>query len=208
MFRALFEKRSGQQGGISWLVAGLGNPEKKYDGTRHNAGFAAADSLAASFQIGLTKTFRRALTGTGRIGNEKVMIAKPLTYMNASGEAVRALSDYLRIDTGKRLIVIVDDIHLPVGTVRIREKGSAGGHNGLKSIIRHVGHDGFIRIRIGVGEDAGADLVGHVLGKVAPEERARFEESIEKAAEAAALIITDGISCAMNRCNTKRNKES
>ena len=202
-----FKRKESAQGSIQFLIAGLGNPEKKYENSRHNAGFAAIDELSGRFGIDVGKTERKAVTGTGMIGGQKIMLAKPLTYMNASGEAIRALCDYYKIDSKSALLVIVDDVNLPVGMLRIREKGSAGGHNGLKNIIAHLGHESFARLRIGVGGDqVKGDLIPHVLGSVPKEEREAFAESIVRAADAAALIAEKGVPYAMNLYNRKRQE--
>lgn len=205
MLHKLFQKKDNADG-TAFLIAGLGNPEKKYEGTRHNAGFEALDLVAEREGIALTKTMKRALIGTGKIGGRKVLLAKPLTYMNASGEAIRALCDYYKIDTTTSLAVLVDDVHLEAGAVRIREKGSAGGHNGLKNIIRHIGHENFIRIRIGVGGGSeGGDLVPTVLSPVSKEERPAYEDALSRAADAARMIATGNVAQAMNLYNTKRH---
>ena len=134
-----------------YIIAGLGNPGRKYDGSRHNAGFDVIDELVDRFRISGPIRFGRSMIGKGVIGGKKVILVKPLTYMNLSGEAVREIVSYYKIDPADHLIVISDDIDLPVGHLRIRKKGSAGGHNGLKNIILHLGDDEFTRIRIGVG---------------------------------------------------------
>ena len=188
-----------------YLVAGLGNPEKKYDGTRHNAGFAVIDRLANKYQIPYAGTKYRAATGRGRIGMRDVVLAKPITYMNLSGEAIRPLADYYKVDTTTRLIVISDDTDLDVGVLRIRKKGSAGGHNGLKNIIQHLGHEDFIRLRVGVGRrSADGDQVSHVLSRIPKEEQEAFDLALDRAAEAVATIITDGADAAMNLFNRKQ----
>lgn len=188
-----------------FLIAGLGNPEERYEGTRHNAGFAVIDVLAKEEGIALNKTQKKALTGRGRIGECPVLLIKPLTYMNRSGEAIRALSDYYKTDTETHLIVIVDDTALPAGMLRIREKGSAGGHNGLKDIIAQLGHDRFPRLRVGVGEKgAHADMVHHVLSRPRGAEGEAFAESIPRAAQAVRMMVTEGIPKAMNLYNAKK----
>ena len=185
-----------------YMIVGLGNPGREYEKTRHNAGFDALDLLIEEAQTGLPKTQFRALCGKGRIGAESVLFVKPLTYMNESGTAVRALCDYYKVDPEKELIVLVDDVALHPGSVRIRSGGSDGGHNGLKSLIAHLKTDRFVRIRIGVGEKPqGWDLADHVLSKMPPEERKAAEEAMKIAAEAAKLIVTEGVEQAMNRCN-------
>ena len=202
-----FRKKDAPAGSIQYLIAGLGNPEEKYDGSRHNAGFEALDILAEDCGIPMTKVLKRAATGTGMMAGKKVMLAKPLTYMNASGEALRALCDYYKIDAAKSLIVVVDDVHLPVGRIRIRKSGSAGGHNGLKNIIRHLGHENFLRIRIGAGSpEVMGDLIAHVLGPVPKELRAAYEESLQRAAKACEMIVAEGADHAMNAFNAKEKK--
>ena len=191
-----------------FLIVGLGNPGREYSGTRHNVGFGALDELIAEQRIDGPLLKFRAMTGKGFIGAEKVIAAKPMTYMNLSGEAVRAIVDFYKIDPEKELIVISDDVDLKPGVLRIRKSGSAGGHNGLKSIIQHLGTEKFVRIRIGVGgKKEGRDLADHVLGKIPEEEKAVIGEAMKKAAEAAACIVTDGADIAMNRFNTKKEKK-
>ena len=149
-----------------YIIAGLGNPGRKYDGSRHNAGFDVIDELVDRFRISGPIRFGRSMIGKGVIGGKKVILVKPLTYMNLSGEAVREIVSYYKIDPADHLIVISDDIDLPVGHLRIRKKGSAGGHNGLKNIILHLGDDEFTRIRIGVGgKPESRQRQGHCLGR-------------------------------------------
>ncbi len=189
-----------------YIIAGLGNPGRQYENTRHNIGFMAIDSIAKTHQIPVLELKHKAQIGKGYIHGEKVILAKPLTYMNASGESLRALADYYKIDTQTELIVIYDDISMDAGQLRIREKGSAGGHNGIKSIISHLGGDTFRRIKVGIGDKKpGTDLTGHVLGHFNKEERAFMETSIAAAAAAAEMILTDGIAAAMNKYNQKPN---
>ena len=191
-----------------YLIVGLGNPGREYNKTRHNVGFETLDHLIDQYRIDGPQSKFKALIGKGYIGAEKVLVAKPMTYMNLSGEAVRAIVDYFKIDPESELIVINDDIDLPTGHLRIRKNGSAGGHNGLKSIIQHLGTEQFIRIRIGVGaKQDGRNLVNHVLGKFPEEDRKVIDEALAKAAEAAACIVTDGVDIAMNRYNTKKEKK-
>ena len=185
-----------------YLIAGLGNPEEKYRGTRHNIGFEVLDALADRLDIRVTSDKCRALVGKGYICGEKVLLAKPLTYMNNSGESIAALVDYYKLDAKKDLIVIYDDIALPVEKLRIRPEGSAGGHNGIKSIIARLGTLKFDRIRVGVGDKPeGRDLVDHVLGRFSSEDRVKIEETIIRACDALETIITDGVDTAMNRFN-------
>ena len=187
-----------------YIIAGLGNPDLKYRGTRHNPGFCALDALAERNRIQVTARQHRALTGKGMIHGQKVILAKPQTYMNLSGESVRELADYYKIDPGQELIVIYDDINLEPGQLRIREKGSAGGHNGMKNIIACLGTDAFARVRIGVGKKPEQmDLVDHVLGHFAGEERPLMEQSYENAARAVEMMLYEGTAAAMNLFNRK-----
>jgi len=175
-----------------YAIIGLGNPDKKYEKTRHNVGFDVIEEV---------KTKRhKALCGIGTIGSEKVVLVKPQTYMNLSGESVRAVMDFYKLDAKSDIIVVSDDISLPVGKIRIRTKGSAGGHNGLKSIISHAGTDGFTRIKVGVGANEG-DLVKHVLGKFSKQDRVFVDDAIRDAASAAEVIVMYGAQTAMNKYN-------
>ena len=187
-----------------YIIAGLGNPTKEYDNTRHNIGFAAIDALADKYGISFSDVKNKALMGKGVINGNKVMLLKPLTYMNLSGEAIRAAVDYYKIDEKDELIVIYDDISLDVGQLRIRKKGSAGGHNGIKNIILHLGHDTFQRIKIGVGEKPkGYDLADYVLGHFSQEELVIMKESLEKVCGAVELMLEGDVDAAMNQYNKK-----
>lgn len=187
-----------------FVIAGLGNPKKEYDNTRHNIGFAFIDALAEKYSISVMDVKHKAFTGKGIINGQKVILVKPLTFMNLSGESIRPISDYYKIDTAKELIVISDDISLPPGQIRIRKKGSAGGHNGLKNIIQHLGNEEFQRIRIGVGEKPkGYDLADYVLGHFSKEEQPLMQEGIKRAMEAAAMMLEGDIDRAMNEFNRK-----
>ena len=187
-----------------FIIAGLGNPGKQYEGTRHNVGFGVIDALAEKHGISVMNIKNRAMTGKGMIGGEKVILVKPITYMNASGESLRPLVDYYKIDPEKELIVISDDISLPPGQIRIRKKGSAGGHNGLKNIILHLGNDNFHRIRVGVGEKPKEyDLVDYVLGHFSGEDKRLVDEGIAKAVQAAEIMLTGDTDRAMNEFNRK-----
>ncbi|MCI7790226.1 MAG: aminoacyl-tRNA hydrolase [Lachnospiraceae bacterium] len=187
-----------------YIIVGLGNPTKEYDNTRHNIGFAAIDMLADKYGIAVNDVKHKALIGKGVIHGNKVILVKPLTYMNLSGEAVRAVIDYYKIDEQQELLVIYDDISLDVGQLRIRKKGSAGGHNGIKNIIAHLGHDTFQRIKIGVGEKPkGYDLADYVLGHFSKEDLSILKEGMEKVDGAVELMLNGNIDEAMNRYNTK-----
>lgn len=187
-----------------FVIAGLGNPKKEYDNTRHNIGFALIDALAEKYRISVLSSRCRALVGKGIIEGHKVILAKPLTYMNLSGESIRPLADYYKIDPSTELIVVSDDVNLPLGQIRIRKKGSAGGHNGLKSVIGQLGSEEFYRIRIGVGEKPkGYDLADYVLGHFSKEEQLLMKEGVDKAVQAAKWMLDGEIDRAMNEFNRK-----
>jgi len=185
-----------------FLIAGLGNPEKKYDNTRHNIGFEAAKLFAEKENISLNKQKFKAIVGEGYIGSEKVIVALPQTYMNLSGESIGEIAAFYKIPN-ENVIILHDDISLEIGRLRIREKGSAGGHNGLKSIISHLGGDVFCRIKIGVGapKHQDYDLADFVLGSFSKEERENLEPVIKDTVSAIECIIKDSVSKAMNRYN-------
>ena len=188
------------------IIAGLGNPTREYENTRHNIGFMAVDALADKYNISVMDCKHKALIGKGVIGGTKVVLVKPLTYMNLSGEAIRAVVDYYKVDAASELIVIYDDISLDVGQLRIRKKGSAGGHNGIKNIIANLGSDTFLRIKVGVGEKPkGYDLVDYVLGHFGKEELEVMVETVEKVAGAVNLVPEDEVDMAMNRYNVKNS---
>ena len=192
-----------------FVIAGLGNPGRKYDGSRHNVGFDVIDELVDRYHINNPEHFGKCLMAKGFIDGHKVILMKPLTYMNLSGEAVRQVCDYYRVDVEEQLLVISDDIDLEIGQLRMRKKGSAGGHNGLKNIIQHLGTDAFCRIRIGVGgkPDPDYDLADFVLGHFNKEDREIIEAAEQKAADAAVCMVTDGPDLAMNRYNTPKKKK-
>ena len=190
-----------------FIIAGLGNPEKKYDGTRHNVGFAVIDILAQEYGIDLTEKKFKAIYGKGKIGEEKVILAKPLTYMNLSGESIGPMMEYFKADPGTDLIIISDDIDQEIGNIRVRSKGSAGGHNGLKNIILHLGTDEFRRVRIGVGhKPTGMDLADHVLSHFSAGQQKEITESMNAAVDAVKVIIEQGTDAAMNLFNRKRSQ--
>lgn len=187
-----------------YIIVGLGNPTKEYSGTRHNIGFDAIDTIAKKYKIGVDSKKHKGIYGTGYIEGYKVVLVKPQTYMNLSGESVREFIDYYKTEAESELIVIFDDIDLDVGQLRIRKKGSAGGHNGIKNIIAHLGTQNFMRIKIGVGEKPrGMDLANYVLGHFAKEERAVVDEALEDVASAVELMITKDVDAAMNVYNQK-----
>ena len=190
---------------IPELIVGLGNPEPKYDQTRHNIGFDAVDSLAKAWSLSFqnNKRFQGLIAeGISPYGN-KIRLLKPLTYMNRSGQAVRAVIDWYKIAPGS-VLVIYDDMDLPVGRLRIRRSGSAGGHNGMKSIIAHLGKQDFPRLRIGIGRpDGKKQTIGHVLGKFAPEEKKVIQEMLDISVNAVEKSLKEGIDKAMNIYNSK-----
>lgn len=187
-----------------YIIVGLGNPGKEYANTRHNIGFDVIDRLAEKEGISVLEKKHKAIIGKGYIEGQKCILAKPQTFMNLSGESVRELIDYYKVDETAELIVISDDISLDVGQIRIRKKGSAGGHNGLKNIIAHLGHDGFMRIKMGVGEKPkGYDLADYVLGHFPQNERTVMNEACDRAVDAIHMIITLDADAAMNHFNRK-----
>lgn len=191
-----------------YLIVGLGNPGKEYQNTRHNIGFDVIDVIARQENISVTDKKHKAMIGKGVIAGHKVILAKPQTYMNLSGESVRSLLDYYKADETEEFLVVSDDISLPPGQIRIRKKGSAGGHNGLKNIIAHLGHDSFQRIKMGVGEKPkGYDLADYVLGRFDGTDRKIMDQAALTAADAVRLILTEGADAAMNVYNKKVKTE-
>lgn len=191
-----------------FIIVGLGNPTNEYSQTRHNVGFNVIDAIADKYNIAVTERKNRAFCGKGIIAGQKVLLAKPQTYMNLSGESVRGLVDFYKVDPETEVLVIYDDVSLDVGQLRIRKKGSAGGHNGIKNIIQHLGTENFPRIKVGVGEKPKEyDLADYVLGRFSAGEREVMEESYQKVIEAVELILQDEMDGAMNRYNKKVVKE-
>lgn len=192
-----------------YIIVGLGNPKKEYENTRHNVGFAVIDKIAEKNGVIMGEKKHKAIVGRGYIDGQKVILAKPQTYMNLSGESVRLLLDFYKSDEKSELIVIYDDVSLPPGQLRIRKKGSAGGHNGMRNIILHLGHDTFVRLRIGVGEKpAGWDLADYVLGRFGKDEEPLMEQAFEDAAEAVCAIVRDGSDAAMNVFNGRKTQDA
>ena len=189
-----------------YIIAGLGNPTKTYAGTRHNIGFEVIDQLANDLRIDVSSKKHKAEYGKGYIGGEKVILAKPQTFMNLSGESIREMADYYKVDS-EDIIIIFDDVSLEPGQLRVRAKGSAGGHNGIKSIIAHLGTQEFPRVKVGVGEKPkGWDLADYVLGKFSGDDRKIMDEAVKEAAKAVVLMVTDGVDAAMNQFNAKKSK--
>ena len=195
----LFNKKSG---GVDWLLVCLGNPGDQYENTRHNVGFMVADELGERHNIPIQRLKFRALTNTITVGDEKVLLMKPVTYMNLSGEAVHEAAAFYKIPP-ERVLVISDEVSLAPGKIRVRRSGSAGGHNGLKNIIAHLGTDQFPRIRLGVGQKPHPDydMADWVLGKFQGEDKKAVEEAVKRAADAAECLIREGVDKAMNKYN-------
>ncbi len=187
-----------------YIIAGLGNPGKEYEHTRHNVGFDTIDFIAQKNGISVTEKKAKALVGSGYIEGQKVLLVKPQTFMNLSGDSISELVNFYKI-APEELIVIYDDISLEPGNLRIRRKGSAGGHNGMKSIIARCGSDGFPRVKVGVGaKPDGWDLAAHVLARFSNDDRALVEEAIADAADAVRLMVSDEVDEAMNLYNKKK----
>ena len=185
-----------------YIIAGLGNPGKKYEETRHNMGFMAVDFLAEKYDIKVNKIRFRALTGEGRIAGQKVLLLKPQTYMNLSGESIRLALEYYKVNP-QELIVIYDDIDIQAGMIRIRKKGSAGTQNGMRNILYHIRTEDFPRIRVGIGSGRKEDMIDYVTGSVPKNEITLLKEAADKAACGAACIVEKGIEKAMNEYNIK-----
>ena len=188
-----------------FVVAGLGNPGRKYEKTRHNMGFWAVDRLAEKNDIKIKKIKHKALIGDGIISGEKVLLVKPQTYMNLSGESLREIVDYYNVDLS-RLLVIYDDFDIEAGSLRIRKKGSAGSHNGMKSIINQLGSQDFPRIRVGIGAGGGLEWKDYVIGRMSEREARLLEHTADRAADAVQCILEKGIDRAMNEYNVKTSE--
>ncbi|MBQ0000839.1 MAG: aminoacyl-tRNA hydrolase [Clostridiales bacterium] len=187
-----------------YLIVGLGNPGKQYEKTRHNMGFDTIDCLIDKYRIPQAGVKFNAMYGKGMIGSEKVVLMKPLSFMNLSGGPVREMLNFFKLDPATELIVVYDDIDLEPGQLRIRKKGSAGGHNGMKDIIKQLGTQEFVRVKVGVGaKPAGWDLADYVLGRFSTEDRKVVDEAIENAADAVAKIVSGDVDGAMNAYNRK-----
>ena len=190
-----------------YIIAGLGNPTQQYDLTRHNIGFDTITYLADRYHITMNTKKFQAICGTGVIEGQKVLLLKPQTYMNLSGNSIGEAVNFYKLDPATEVIVIYDDIALEPGYIRVRKKGSAGGHNGIKDIIAHLGTQEFQRIRVGVGEKPkDYDLAAYVLGHFAAEDRKKVEEAIAQAADAVELMVQDRADEAMNLYNKKKHE--
>lgn len=188
-----------------FVIAGLGNPGKKYENTRHNMGFLVIDKLSEKCDIKVNKLKHKALVGDGFISGQKVLLVKPQTYMNLSGESLQEVMAYYDVDI-EDLIVIYDDFDLEMGAMRIRKKGSAGSHNGMKSILYHLQSENFPRVRIGIGKSGGLDWKDFVLGKVRDADQKTIAEVVERAADSILCMLEEGMDRAMNKYNTRAKK--
>lgn len=192
-----------------FIIAGLGNPDRQYEGTRHNVGFDVIDRIADKYNISVETRKHRACIGKGVIEGQKVLLVKPQTYMNLSGESLLSLVYYYKVDEEQEMIVIYDDVSLDVGQIRIRAKGSAGGHNGIKNIIENLGTQVFPRVKVGVGEKPrGYDLADYVLGHFSKGEREVMDEGYDNAVRAVEMILSGRMDEAMNEFNRKKKEES
>ncbi len=186
-----------------FIIAGLGNPGKEYEKTRHNIGFSTIDKISEKLSINMNKIKFKGLCGEGRVGQNRLILLKPQTFMNNSGESIRMCLDFYKVPSEK-LLIIVDDIDIEFGQLKIKKNGSAGTHNGLKSIISHISTKDFPRIKVGIGYKIdGEDLADFVLSRFTPKEASHIEKAIEAAADAAIYIIENGIDSAMNTYNNK-----
>ena len=191
-----------------YIIVGLGNPGKKYEHTRHNAGFEVIDILADRMGINVEESKHRGLLGRGMLEGQKVVLVKPQTFMNLSGECVREVADFYKAAEDE-IIVIYDDISLDPGQLRIRAKGSAGGHNGIKNIIAQLGTQVFPRVKVGVGEKPRMmDLADYVLSRFSKEDQGKMDDAFKEAADAVAMMVSQGVEPAMNKYNTKKKEEA
>lgn len=189
-----------------YVICGLGNPGKKYANTRHNMGFITIDQLAEKHDIKVDKVKFKALVGEGRIAGQKVLLVKPQTYMNLSGESVQEVMHFYKLDP-EELIVIYDDLDLEVGALRLRKFGSAGTHNGMRSVVQHLNSDRFPRIRLGIGANGKRDIIDHVIGGFTKDEVPVLEEAVTKAVSAIECMLGEGIDRAMSQYNTKKKSK-
>ncbi len=193
----LFEKKSS---GVEWLVVGLGNPGEKYRNTRHNMGFLALDLLAEQLNVRVDRIKYKAVTAQATLGGARCLLMKPQTFMNLSGEAVREAAQFYKIPP-ERVLVLYDDVSLPVGKIRVRPSGSAGGHNGIKNIIAHLGTDQFPRVKIGVGQAPAGEMIDWVIGVPPLADREALLEAAKRAGQAAECVIAQGCQKAQNQFN-------
>lgn len=187
-----------------YIVIGLGNPGKKYENTRHNVGFMVIDKLAETYGISISKLKFKALIGEGKIGTKKVVLVKPQTYMNLSGEAVREIFNFYK-EEPEKLLLIYDDLDTGLGNIRIRKKGSAGTHNGMRSVVSQLGFSDFPRIRIGIGSNGEKEIVDFVIGNFSKDEKKKIDEVISNVVKATECFVENDIDLAMNKYNKKAN---
>lgn len=183
-----------------YLIVGLGNPEKDYANTRHNMGFDVINKIAEKYDIDVTKTKFKGLYGTGLVNDEKIMLLKPQTFMNLSGESVKEMVDYYKIDL-ENVIVVYDDMDVEPGTIRIRKSGGPGTHNGMKSVVHYLNSQNFPRIRVGIGKPVDDDFMEYVIGAIPEEDKLQLSQGIEKAFESIVAILENNIDFAMNKFN-------
>lgn len=188
-----------------YIIVGLGNPGRKYENTRHNLGFITIDRLASKHDIKVDKIKFKALVGDGRIAGQKVLLVKPQTYMNLSGESVREVANFYKVEPDE-IIVIYDDLDLPLGNLRIRKSGSAGTHNGMKSLVYQLKSDQFLRVRIGIGQNGDKDIIDFVIGGFRKEEVPILEDTVDKAVMAIESMIGETVDIAMNKYNSKKTE--
>jgi PTH1 family peptidyl-tRNA hydrolase len=198
--QALKSWRRRGESDIARLIVGLGNPGRKYAGHRHNVGFQCLDRLAEAWGLSFSRRKHKALLAQGQIAGLKVILAKPQTFMNLSGESLERLAHFYQVPP-ENILVIYDDLDLPVGKIRLRPEGGSGGHKGMKSIIEHLGSDGFPRLRVGIGRPSHGDPVDYVLGDFTPDEQIAVDDAYERAVSAVELWLAEGIAAAMNRYN-------
>lgn len=189
-----------------YVICGLGNPGKKYENTRHNMGFITIDQLAEKHDIKVDRVKFKALVGEGRIAGQRVLLVKPQTYMNLSGESVQEVMHFYKLDP-EELIVIYDDLDLEVGALRLRKFGSAGTHNGMRSVVQHLNSDRFPRIRLGIGANGKRDIIDHVIGGFTKEEVPVLREAVTKAVSCIECMLGEGIDRAMSQYNTKKKSK-
>lgn len=207
LMRKIQTGRKHVEEGIMYVIAGLGNPERKYENTRHNIDFEVMDALAEKYNINMNIRKHKAICGTGMVAGVKTLLVKPQTYMNLSGDSIAQILQFYKLDAQEQLIVVFDDISLEPGKIRIRKKGSAGGHNGIKSIIERTGSSGFSRIKVGVGaKPEGFDLADYVLGHFSKNERNLIEPAIADAVCAAGYMVNGETERAMNEFNAKKRE--
>lgn len=198
-----FRRRGKDEDKVMKLIVGLGNPTDKYEGTRHNVGFEVIDRIADEYGIGLDTIKHKGMYGKGKLDGQTVILLKPMTYMNLSGESISAVAAYYKIEPCD-IIVIYDDINLDVGRLRVRGKGSAGGHNGIKNMIAHLHTEEFPRVRVGIGmKPPRMDLADYVLSRFSKEEQERMDEGYDRAVKAVAMLVKNELEQAMNEYNGK-----